>query len=86
MSSFIYDQYFELLMITTDMHCHSHCSYVSCWFIVRLLFVYILAEMHCIVRLVLVDSLMYCVNLFQVIVIGCSLPGNVVSKFTYDGY
>ena len=29
--------YFEVLMITTDIHCHSHRSYVSCWFVVRLL-------------------------------------------------
>jgi len=38
--------YFEVLMITTDIHCHSHRSYVSqaCWFAVRLLFVCILAE------------------------------------------
>jgi len=86
MSSFKYDQYFELLMITTDMHCHSHSSYVSCWFVVRLLFVCILAEMHYIVRLLLADSLMCCANLFQVIVIGRSLPANVVSKATYDRY
>ena len=78
--------YFELLMITTDMHCHSHRSYVSCWFIVGLLFVCILAEKHCIVRLVLADSLICCVNLFQVIVIGCSLPANDVSVATYDGH
>ena len=83
MSSFIYDQYFELLMISTDMHCHSHRSYVSCWLVVRLLFVCILAEMYCIVCLVLADSLMYCVNLFQVIVIGRNLPANVVSEATY---
>ena len=78
--------YFELLMITTDIHCHSHRSYVSCWFIVRLLFVCILADMHCSVRLVLADSLICCVNLFRVIVIDRSLPANVVSLATYDGY
>ena len=76
--------YCGVLMITTDIHCHSHRSYVSCWFVVRLLFVCILAEMYCIVRLVLADSLICCVNPFQVIVIGRSLPANVVSEATYD--
>jgi len=52
----------------------------------RLLFVRILAEMHCSVRLVPADSLICCVNLFRVIVIGRSLPANVVSLTTYDGY
>jgi len=83
MSSFIYDQYVELLMISTDMHCHTLRSYVSCWFVVRLLFICILAEMDCIVRLVLADSLICCVNPFQVIVTGRSLPANVVSEATY---
>ena len=80
--------YFEVLVITIDIHCHSHRSYVSCWFVVRLLFVCILAEMQCSVRLVLADSLICCVNLFRVIVIGRSLPANVVSLATYasDGY
>ena len=78
--------YFEVLMITTDIHCHAHRSYVSCWFVVRLLFVCIFAEMHCFVRLVLTDSLICCVNLFRVIVIGRSLPANVVSLASYGGY
>jgi len=95
--------YFEVLTITTDIHCHAHRSYVSCWFVVRLLFVCIFAEMHCFVRLVLTDSLICCVNLFRVrlvltdsliccvnlfrvIVIGRSLPANVVSLASYGGY
>jgi len=78
--------YCEVLMITTDIHCHSHRSYVSCWFVVRLLFVCILAEMQCSVRLVLADSLIFCVNLSRVIVIDHSLPANVVSLATYDSY
>ena len=69
--------YFEVLMITTDIHCHLHRSYVSLWIVVRLLFVCILAEMLCSVRLVLSDSLICCVNLFRVI--DRSLPANVVS-------
>ena len=68
MSSFIYDEYFQLLMISADIHCHSYRSYVSCWLVVSL-FVFILAEMYCIVRLVLADSLICCANPFQVIVI-----------------
>jgi len=34
------------------------------------------AEMHCSVRLVLADSLICCVNLLRVIVIGRSHPAN----------
>ena len=71
--------YFEVLMITTDIHCHSHRSFVSRWFVVRLLFVCILAEMHCSVRLVLADILICCVTVFRVIVIGRNLPSNVIS-------
>ena len=78
--------YFEVLMTSTDIHCHSHRSYVSCCFVVRLLFVCILAEMHSSVRLVLTDSLICCVNLFRVIAIGRSLPANVVSLVTFDGH
>ena len=78
--------HFEVLITSTDIHCHSHRSYVSCWFVVRLLFVCILAEMHSSVRLVLADSLICCVNLFRVIVIDCSLPANVVSLATFDAY
>ena len=40
--------------------------------------------MYCIVSLVLADSLICCVNPIQVIVIGRSLPANVVSEATYD--
>ena len=77
--------YFEVLMITSDIHFHSHCSYVSCWFVIRLLFFCIFDEFHCSVRPVLADSLIFCVNLFRVIVIDRILPANVVSLATYDG-